>query len=84
MKTGYDLDNQGSILTNDRDFSLRHHIQIGYGAHPASYSMGTWVIFFGGKECGVRSWTLTSTSAKVKNEYSYISTSISIRGAMLN
>jgi hypothetical protein len=31
------------------DFSLHHHIQIGSGAHPASYTIGTRGSFPGGE-----------------------------------
>jgi hypothetical protein len=34
------------------DFSLRHHIQTGSGAHPASYPMGTEGYFPGDKAAG--------------------------------
>jgi hypothetical protein len=31
------LENLGLILSGGRDFSLHHHIQSDYGAHPVSY-----------------------------------------------
>jgi hypothetical protein len=34
------------------DFSLCHHVQTGYGAHPASYPMGTESSFPRGKAAG--------------------------------
>jgi hypothetical protein len=39
---GYGLDYRGSIpgKGNDRNFFLRHRVQIGSGIHPAFYSMG--------------------------------------------
>jgi hypothetical protein len=39
--TGYGLDGQGSILSRAIYFSLFHSVQIGSGAHPDSYTMGT-------------------------------------------
>jgi len=45
--------------TRARNFSLRHRVQNGFGAHPASYLMGTRGSFTGGKAAGVWSWTLT-------------------------
>jgi hypothetical protein len=33
------LDDGDLIPDISRDFSLRHHLQIGSGAHPASYAM---------------------------------------------
>jgi hypothetical protein len=42
------------------NFSLHHRVQIGSGAHPASYPMGTRGSFLGGKTAGVWSWLLTS------------------------
>jgi hypothetical protein len=43
-------------------FSLYHRVQNGSGAHPASYPMGTWGSFPGGKAAGAWSWPLTSNS----------------------
>jgi len=34
------------------NFSLRHRVQIGSGAHPTSYSMDTGSPFSGGKAAG--------------------------------
>jgi hypothetical protein len=41
-RLGYGLEDRGSIIgkRNDGTFSLRHRVQIGSGAHPASYPMG--------------------------------------------
>jgi len=40
---GYRMDDKGSIpgKGNGGNFFLRHRLQIGSGAHPATYSMGT-------------------------------------------
>jgi hypothetical protein len=38
---GYGADDRGSIPDAARHFSLFHSVQIGSGAHPASYTMGT-------------------------------------------
>jgi hypothetical protein len=48
-RLGYGLDDLGSIpgRGNDGVLSLRHRVQIGYGAHSASYSMGTAAIIRG-------------------------------------
>jgi hypothetical protein len=40
IATKYELDGQGSIPGTAR-FSLLHHIQTSFGAHPASYPIGT-------------------------------------------
>jgi hypothetical protein len=42
------------------NFSLRHCVQTGSGAHPASCPMGIGGFFSGGKATGVWSWPLTS------------------------
>jgi hypothetical protein len=42
------------------NFSLRHHVQTSYGAHPASYPMGTGSPFRGGKVAVAWNWPLTS------------------------
>jgi hypothetical protein len=43
--TGYGLEDRGSRFrfpAGAGNFSLHHCVQNGSGAHPASYSMGTW------------------------------------------
>jgi hypothetical protein len=53
---GYGLDDWGSRVrfpAEDGSFSLHHRVQIGSGAHPASYPMGTRGSFPGGKAAGV-------------------------------
>jgi hypothetical protein len=42
-----------------QEYSLLHVVQIGSGAHPASYPMGTGNSFPGGKAAGAWSWPLT-------------------------
>jgi len=41
-----------SITGGGGNFSLRHHVQIGSGAHPAFYPMGTGGPFPGHKATG--------------------------------
>jgi hypothetical protein len=48
---GYGLNDWGSISDGD-DFSLLHSVQTGFGAHPASYTIGTGGSFSGGKAAG--------------------------------
>jgi hypothetical protein len=43
-----------------RNFSLRHRVEIGSGAHPASYIMGSRGSFPAGNAAGKWSWPLTS------------------------
>jgi hypothetical protein len=60
--TGYGLDDRGvavRVLLGPRIFF--HVVQTGSGAHPASYPMGTWGSFPGGKAAGTWSWPLTSS-----------------------
>jgi hypothetical protein len=55
MATGYGLDDRMiEVLfpVAGGNFSLRHHVQTGSGAHPASYPMGTGSSFPGGKAAG--------------------------------
>jgi len=40
------------FLVGSGNFSLRHHVQTGSGAHPSSYAMGTGVSFPWGKVAG--------------------------------
>jgi hypothetical protein len=52
---GYVLDDRGSTVRFPAGagyFSLHHRVQNGYGAHPASYPMGTRGSFPGGKAAG--------------------------------
>jgi hypothetical protein len=52
---GYGLDNPGSRIrfpAGAGNFSLRHRVQNGSGAHSASYPIGTGVSFPGGKVAG--------------------------------
>jgi hypothetical protein len=51
----YRLDNRMigvQFPAGDGNFSFRHHVQTGSGAHPASYPMGTGGSFPGGKAGG--------------------------------
>jgi hypothetical protein len=60
---GYELDDRGSRVrfpVGGGNFSLHHRVQIGSGAHPASYPMGTRGSFPGSKAAVAWSWPLTS------------------------
>jgi hypothetical protein len=60
---GYGLDDRGSRVrfpAGAGNFSPHHRVQNGFGAHPASYSMGTRSSFPGCKAAGAWSWPLTS------------------------
>jgi hypothetical protein len=60
---GYGLDEWGSrarFPAGAGNYFLRHRVQNGSGAHPASYPMGTRGSFPGGKAAGALSWPLTS------------------------
>jgi hypothetical protein len=56
------MDNRGSILDmkQRRDFSLRHRVQTGSAVHPATYPMGIWDSYPGGKAAGAWSWPVSS------------------------
>jgi hypothetical protein len=52
IATGYGLDDRMfgvRFPVRAGNFSLRHYVQTGSGAHPASYPMGTEGSFHGGK-----------------------------------
>jgi hypothetical protein len=56
MVTGYGLDDRMigvRFPVGAGNFSLRHNVQTGSGAYPASYPMGTGGPFPGGKAAGV-------------------------------
>jgi hypothetical protein len=52
QRLGYALNDGGSIHGKGRGFSLRHCVQTGSGAHPASSPMGTGHFFHGVKRPG--------------------------------
>jgi hypothetical protein len=60
--SGYGLDDRwiGVRVPVASSFSLLHVVQIGSGAHPTSYPMGTGGSFPGSKAAGVLSSPLTS------------------------
>jgi hypothetical protein len=61
-------------------FSSRRRVQIGSGAHPASYPMDTEV-----KRPGREADNSSASSAEVKNAWSYTSTPpIRLHGAVLS
>jgi hypothetical protein len=47
------------FLAGTRIFSTFQNVQTGSGAHPASYSMGTWGFFLGDKQLGCEADRLT-------------------------
>jgi hypothetical protein len=55
IATGYGLDGRGSRVrfpAEAGNFSLHHHVQTGYWAHPTYYPIGTRGCFPGGKVAG--------------------------------
>jgi hypothetical protein len=58
----------GLTASRGKDLSILQNAPTSYGAHEASYWMGTSCIF---PQCG---WSLTLHSGEVKNEWSYTST----------
>jgi hypothetical protein len=54
IATDYGLDDRMMVRipAGAVNFSLRHRVQIGSGAHPTSYSMDTGSPFSGGKAAG--------------------------------
>jgi hypothetical protein len=65
----------GSIPGSTKHFSLLHSAQTGSGVLPTFYTMGTWGSLPGGKQLGCKADNLPPSSAKVKNAYSYTTTS---------
>jgi hypothetical protein len=71
---GYELDDRGSRVrfpARAGNFSLHHRVQNGFGAHPASYPMGTRGSFPGGKAAGTWSSTHLHLVPRSKKEWSY-------------
>jgi hypothetical protein len=64
------------------NFSIHHRVQNGSGAHPASYPIA---LSLGVKQPGRGADHSNPSSAEVKNEWSYTSTtSIHVHGMMLS
>jgi hypothetical protein len=67
--TGYRLDDWMigvRFPAGTGNFSLRHRVQIGPGAHPASYPRGYWGSFLGVKRPGRETDHSPPSSAEVK------------------
>jgi hypothetical protein len=65
----YGLDNQGVILSRAKEFFSSLYIQTGFGAHSASYPMGSWGCFPGSKvQLGHDTDYSPPSKAKVKTE----------------
>jgi hypothetical protein len=87
-RLGYRLGNQGSVpgKGNDGISSLCCHVQTSSGAHPTSYPMDTGgALTPGVKWPGHEVDHLLPPSAKVKNVWSYTSTSpVGLHGVVLH
>jgi hypothetical protein len=86
---GYGLDDWDSRVrfpTGAGNFSLHHRVRNGSWAHPASYATGTRdYLSLGVKRPGRKANSLPSSSAKVKNAWSYIFTPpIRLQGVVLS
>jgi hypothetical protein len=53
------------------NFSLHHRVQIGSGAQPVSYPMGTGALSLGLKRPGREADHSPTSSAEIKNAWSY-------------
>jgi hypothetical protein len=68
-----------------QEFSLLHVVQTGSGAEPASYSVGNWGSFSGGKADGAWSWPLTWNYCRgQENMDLYIHSPIRLHGVVFN
>jgi hypothetical protein len=66
---GYGLDDRGSRVrfpAGAGNFSLHHRVQNGYGAHPASYPMGTRGSFLGVKRTKREADNSPPSSSEIK------------------
>jgi len=71
---GYGLDDRCSILGRGRNYSLRHRVQTGSGAHPAFYPKGNRGSFRELKGLGHEGHQLPPSSVEVRNAWRYTST----------
>jgi len=62
--SGNRLDDRDSVAGRSRDFTLRHHVQIGTETHRASYPTGK----------ATRAWSLSPSYADFKAAQSYTPT----------
>jgi hypothetical protein len=85
IATGYGLEDWGVgvWVPVGQEFSLLHVLQTGYGAHPASYPMGTGGSFPRGKAVGAWNWPLTSSWGQ-ENVDLCIHSPIHLHGIVLN
>jgi hypothetical protein len=67
------IEERGAIPGRGRNFSLHHRVH-GYGAHPASYPVGTRGYFTGVERPGREADNSSPSNAEVKNAYNYTST----------
>jgi hypothetical protein len=85
---GYGLDDRSSrvrLPAGAGNFSLRHHVQTGSRAHPASYPVGIRGSFLGGKAAGNEADDSPPSSAEVNNAWRYTSTPpIRLHGVVLS
>jgi hypothetical protein len=74
IATDYGLDDRGSIPCGDCDSSLYHRVQTCFGAHQASYPMGTGCSSLEVKRPAREADHSPQSSAESKNAWSYTST----------
>lgn len=83
LQTGW-LENRVQFLTMERDFSLYHSIQTSYGAHPACYTVGTWVLSLRLRWLGCDDGRASSGKAKIAWSYtSYLYSPLHLHGVVL-
>jgi hypothetical protein len=85
---GYELDDRGSTIrfrAEAGNFSLHHCVQNGFGAHPASYPMGTRGSFPGVKRPGCEADQSPPSSTEVKEFVKlYLHSPIHLHGVVLS
>jgi hypothetical protein len=70
--------NRGSIPGKDKRFSLLYIVHTNSGAHLASYTVGTGCCFPGSKAARCEADHVPSSSAEVKNTWSYTSIPVAL------
>jgi hypothetical protein len=68
------MDDRGTILGKGKGFYIRPRIQIGSGAHPVSYPVGTGALSPGEHRPGHEADQSPPPSTEIKKEWSYTST----------
>jgi hypothetical protein len=87
QRVRYELDDRGigvRFLAGIPDVYLLHNVQTDFGAHPASYTVGTGALPPEVERMMSETDHSLPSSADIKNAWSYASTPLSLYGVVFN